>query len=73
MNRRILLNRILRGHADTNIPFRAGLQKRVKGSHHIFTKTGVVEQINLQPYGGRVTAYQVKQVRQVLIRYNLGE
>ena len=81
MNRRILLNRILSGRSDTNIPFQAtcnlleslGFKKRIKGSHHIFTKTGVVEQINLQPCGGKVVAYQVGQIRQVLINYNLKE
>ena len=81
MNRRILLSRILSGRSDTNIPFQAtcnlleslGFKKRIKGSHHIFTKTGVVEQINLQPCGGRVIAYQVKQVRRVLTGYNLEE
>lgn len=81
MNRRGLINRILSGRSDTNIPFQAtcnlleslGCKKRVKGSHHIFTKTGVIEQINLQPYGGRVIAYQVKQIRRVLTIYDLKE
>ena len=81
MNRRNLLDRILSGQSDTNIPFQAtcnlletlGFKKRVRGSHHIFTKIGVVEQINLQPHEGKVTAYQVKQIRQVLTRYNIEE
>ena len=45
MNRRTLLDRILSGRSDTNIPFEAtcnllenlGFKKRVKGSHHIAT------------------------------------
>jgi len=48
-------------------------QKRVKGSHHIFRKSGVEEKINLQRDGNNAKPYQVKQVRAVLLRYKLGE
>ena len=67
MNRRTLLNRILSGHSDTNIPFQVGASDRSP------LPAGVVEQINLQPCGGKVVAYQVGQIRQVLINYNLKE
>ncbi|MGI9070235.1 MAG: type II toxin-antitoxin system HicA family toxin [Bryobacteraceae bacterium] len=50
-----------------------GSGERVKGSHHIFTKPNVPEILNLQPKGSFAKAYQVKQVRRVIIRYKLAE
>ena len=63
-----LLLRILRGTSDANIPFdglcqllrRLGLAERIRGSHHIFTKEGVEEILNLQPKGRQAKPYQVK-------------
>ena len=49
-----------------------GFSERVRGSHHIFSKTGVEEIINLQPKGGKAKPYQVKQVRHVILKYRLG-
>jgi len=74
------LARILRGGSDANIQFsklrktllRLGFEERVKGSHHIFTRRGVEEILNLQPRGHLAKPYQVKQVRRVLVRYKLG-
>ncbi len=75
-----LLLRILRGTSDANIPFdglchllrRLGFAERIRGSHHIFTKAGVVEILNLQPQGRQAKSYQVKQVRGVILKYRLG-
>jgi len=75
-----LLDRILRGTADANIPFadlcqllrRLGFDERVRGSHHIFAKDGVEEILNLQPKGAKAKPYQVKQVRGVILKYKLG-
>ncbi len=75
-----ILDKVLRGASDTNINFddlcqmlrRLEFDERVKGSHHIFTKTGVEEILNLQPKGSKSKPYQVKQVRNVIIRYKLG-
>lgn len=73
-----LLRRILAGNADRNIPFDdlrklllvIGFSERITGSHHIFTKEGVEEIINLQAIdGNKAKAYQVNQVRQLLIDY----
>ena len=50
-----------------------GFIDRVKGSHHIFTKTGVSEILNLQPRGSLAKPYQVKQVRAVIVRYKMAE
>ena len=75
-----ILFKILRGAADTNIPFNdlcyllnhLGFQVRIRGSHHIFSKDGVEEILNLQPKKSKAKAYQVKQVREILIKYKLG-
>ena len=76
-----LLDKILLGTADANIPFdglchllqRFGFQMRVRGSHHIFYMPGVEEILNLQPRGSSAKPYQVKQVRNVILRYKLAE
>lgn len=47
--------------------------ERVKGDHHIFTRDGIAEIINLQPKGKNTKPYQVKQVRGILVKYRLGE
>jgi hypothetical protein len=46
-------------------------EERIKGSHHIFYKKGVEEIINIQPIGNKAKAYQVKQVRELIIKYKL--
>lgn len=74
-----LLERVLRGDSDANIPFSGMLQllkllgfnERIKGSHHIFSRAGVAEILNLQPLGSKCKPYQVKQVRNVIINYRL--
>ena len=76
-----LLARILQGTSDANIPFtqlcqllsRLGFDERIRGSHHIFTKEGVEEILNLQPKSSQAKAYQVKQVRVVILKYQLGD
>lgn len=76
-----LLIQILRGTSDANIPFdglcsllkHIGFEERIKGSHHIFTKDDVEEILNLQPKGTKSKPYQVKQVRNVILKYKLGE
>lgn len=76
-----LLFQVLRGLSDTNIGFdelcallnQLGFEMRVRGSHHVFTREGVREQINLQRDGAKAKPYQVKQVRAVVTKYKLGE
>lgn len=73
------LFRVLRGTADASIRFgdlRAllhglGFHERIRGSHHIFSRDGVSEILNLQPRGGKAKPYQVKQVRSVILKYRL--
>ncbi len=71
--------RILSGASDANIDFmelcqllrRIGFNERSHGSHHIFRKTGIVEMINLQREEGKAKIYQVRQVRKIILKYNL--
>jgi len=49
-----------------------GFEERTRGSHHIFRRSGVRELINLQREGSKAKVYQVRQVRQVILRYGLG-
>lgn len=74
-----LYEHILMRRSDANVSFEAlcallmrlGFFERIKGDHHIFTKDGVEEILNLQPKGGKGKPYQVKQVRDVLLKYHL--
>ena len=74
-----VLSRVLRGTSDANVPFnqlchllrRLGFEQRIRGDHHIFTKDGVEEILNLQPKGRHAKPYQVKQVRGVIVKYRL--
>lgn len=76
-----LLDKILRGTSDANISFdelrhllkALGFVERIRGDHHIFTRDGVEEILNLQPKGAQAKAYQVKQVRSVIVRYGLAD
>jgi len=73
------LEKILRGTADTSVEFEdlrfllrdLGLQERIRGSHRIFSKSEIVEIINLQPNGAKAKPYQVKQVRNLILKYKL--
>ena len=75
-----LLQQILRGTSDANISFddlcqllrRLGFEERTRGSHHLFRRQGIEEKINLQRDDGKAKAYQVRQVRTVILRYRLG-
>lgn len=73
------LARVLRGTADATIRFdelrqlllHLGFVERTRGDHHIFTRDDVAEILNLQPRGPSAKPYQVKQVRDVIVRYGL--
>jgi hypothetical protein len=48
-----------------------GWRLRCKGSHRIFTRPGCPFLLNLQPEKtGKAKAYQIRQVRQLLLRYD---
>ncbi|PIX04734.1 MAG: toxin HicA [Gallionellales bacterium CG_4_8_14_3_um_filter_54_18] len=74
-----ILIAILRGTSDNNITFSdlrftlesLGFEVRIKGDHFIHTKQGIAEIINIQPLGNKAKAYQVKQVRNLILKYKL--
>lgn len=75
-----LVHTILRGRSDANIRFNdlrammryLGFEERVRGSHHLFDKDGIVEIVNLQSRGSHAKPYQVRQVRRLVLKYKLG-
>ncbi len=77
-----LLNKVLSGLSDANIRF-VDLRKlllflefkeRIKGDHHIFYKTGIMEILNLQPLkDGKAKPYHVKQCRKLIFKYSLNK
>lgn len=74
-----LLSQVIGGRNDASIAFadlrrlllRLGFSERTRGSHHIFTREGIEERINLQESGAKAKPYQVKQVRAVIVKYGL--
>jgi predicted RNA binding protein YcfA (HicA-like mRNA interferase family) len=74
-----LIEKILIGKSDHNIDFNdlvnlllnLGFDQRIKGSHHIFYKEDIEEIINIQPTGNKAKPYQVKQIRNMIIYYQL--
>jgi hypothetical protein len=76
-----VLLKVLSGVADANIGFddlynlllHLGFEHRGKGSHNIFVMRGVEELINLQKDGSKAKPYQVKQVRNIILKYKLGD
>jgi predicted RNA binding protein YcfA (HicA-like mRNA interferase family) len=74
-----MLQAVLQGNANANIAFSdlrsllrtLGFEERIRGSHPIFTKDGVEEILNIQASGSKSKPYQLKQVRQVIVRYKL--
>ncbi|MEM6429694.1 MAG: type II toxin-antitoxin system HicA family toxin [Deinococcota bacterium] len=75
-----LLATVLRGNSDVSIRFDSlrkllmalGFEERIKGDHHIFTRANVKEILNLQPKNAKAKPYQVKQVRNIILKYKLG-
>ena len=75
-----LIQRILGGRSDANIRFadlrilmrNLGFDERVRGSHHLYRRHGVVEKVNLQRDDGNAKPYQVRQVRRLILKYKLG-
>lgn len=70
---------IMSGTQDKNIKFSdlqkilkiLGFQCRIKGDHFIFWKDGVAEIINIQPDGNKAKPYQVKQIRNLILKYKM--
>ena len=76
-----IIDKILRGTSDSNIDFsdvchllqNLGFHERIKGSHHIFYRENVEEFLNLQAKGSSAKAYQIRQVRELIIKSKLHE
>jgi len=76
-----LFTNILSGKNDQSIRFTElthllsamSFNERIKGSHHIFYRQDIDEILNLQPNGSQAKAYQVRQVRNLLLKYKLEE
>jgi len=74
-----LYQHILLNRGDSNVSFGSlckllenlGFDCRIRGDHHIFWMDGVEEILNLQPIKAKAKAYQVKQVRKVILKYKL--
>ena len=75
-----ILTMVLSGSSYANTDFNdlcklleiLGFTFRTRGSHHNFFKKGIEERINLQRDGDKAKQYQVRQVRNILIKYNMG-
>jgi predicted RNA binding protein YcfA (HicA-like mRNA interferase family) len=73
------MQKLLSGFSDRNMDFdelksiliKLRFEERTKGSHHIYFKEGVEEIINIQPLNGKAKPYQVKQIRELIIKYKL--
>lgn len=76
-----LLQRILSGTSDNNIKFselcqllkKLRFKERVRGDHYIFTRDNIEEIINIQPKSSKAKGYQVKQIRNLIVKYGLGD
>lgn len=74
-----LMQSIMSGTQDRNIRF-SDLQKmldmlgfrcRTKGDHFIYWKDGIDDIVNIQPNGSKAKPYQVKQIRNIILKYEL--
>ena len=74
-----LKQKISDGKFDANIVFEdlrnlllnLGFVERIKGSHHSYRKEDVAEKPNLQRDGSKAKSYQVRQMREILKKYDL--
>lgn len=80
--RRKHYDKIVGGGADASIPFdrtrtllkHLGFEERISGSHHVFKRADIAERVVVQPTReGKCKPYQVAQMREVLVKYNLRE
>jgi len=50
-----------------------GFERRTRGSHTIFRRAGIEDKVNLQKDGNKAKPYQVRQVRDIILKYRLGD
>jgi hypothetical protein len=71
--------KIMNGKSDNNIDFEdfrhmikcLGFRERIRGDHHFFNRDGIPERINIQPIVNKAKPYQIKQVREIILKYDL--
>ena len=76
-----VLDRVLRGASDANTAFsdlrrllgRLGSAERTRGSHHVFRREGLPELVTLQEDQSKAKPYQVRQVRNIILKYELAK
>ncbi len=74
-----IMQSIMSGTQDRNIKFidlqkllsTLGFECRIRGDHFIYWKDGIDEIINIQPEGNKAKAYQVKQIRNIILKYGM--
>lgn len=74
-----VMQSIMSGTQDRNIKFidlqkilyALGFECRIRGDHFIYSKDGIDEIINIQPEGNKAKAYQVKQIRNIILKYRM--
>ncbi len=78
MKKRKLLQKLLSGSKNIRFSEASACAKsfgfqpsRVTGDHHIYQHPQVPEMVNLQDIGGKAKPYQVRQLLQIVERYNL--
>lgn len=49
------------------------VNRRTNGSHIQYTIDNIPELINIQPKNGKIKPYQVKEIRNIVKKYRLGE
>ena len=73
---------ILSGKSDKNISEEdmvfflskiGAIHRRTKGSHMQYSIEDIPELINIQPKNGKIKPYQVKEIRNIVNKYKLGE
>ena len=74
-----IMQSIMSGTQDRNIKFidlqrilyALGFECRIRGDHFIYYKDGIEEIVNIQPDGNKAKAYQVKQIRNIIVKYQM--
>jgi predicted RNA binding protein YcfA (HicA-like mRNA interferase family) len=76
--KRKLLQRLLAGSKNVNFADAASCAEafgyrldRINGSHHIYVHDQIPEVLNLQDVKGKAKPYQIKQLLQVIEKYDL--
>lgn len=71
--------KVMTGKSDNNIDFEdfrylikcLGFRERIRGDHHFFTRDDIPERINIQPVGNKAKPYQVRQIKEIMTKYDL--